>query len=190
MMMLNLGQPTINQERAWLSPNIWIGPSILAAILLVELLLGLVTTDATIAHTMVEAKEIGIALFGPYVLAVELASMLLLAGLVGAFHLARNSAMTVMMQAIPLEHGLILATILFLLGLVGVLTRRNLVFVLMSLEIMLNAAGLAFVVGASRWGEADGQVMFLMILSLAAAEVAIGLGLVLQLFLISIKLWI
>ena len=90
--------------------------------------------------------------------------------------------MTVMMQAIPLEHGLILATILFLLGLVGVLTRRNLIFVLMSLEIMLNAAGLAFVVGASRWGEADGQVMFLMILSLAAAEVAIGLGLVLQLF--------
>jgi NADH-quinone oxidoreductase subunit K len=90
--------------------------------------------------------------------------------------------MTVMMQAIPLEHGLILATILFLLGLVGVLTRRNLIFVLMSLEIMLNATGLAFVVGASRWGEADGQVMFLMILSLAAAEVAIGLGLVLQLF--------
>ena len=73
--------------------------------------------------------------------------------------------MTVMMQEIPLEHGLILATILFLLGLVGVLTRRNLIFVLMSLEIMLNAAGLAFVVGASRWGEADGQVMFLMILS-------------------------
>ncbi len=90
--------------------------------------------------------------------------------------------MTVMMQEIPLEHGLILATILFLLGLVGVLTRRNLIFVLMSLEIMLNAAGLAFVIGASRWGEADGQVMFLMILSLAAAEVAIGLGLVLQLF--------
>ena len=90
--------------------------------------------------------------------------------------------MTIMMQEIPLEHGLILATILFLLGLVGVLTRRNLIFVLMSLEIMLNAAGLAFIVGASRWGEADGQVMFFMILSLAAAEVAIGLGLVLQLF--------
>lgn len=90
MMMLNLGQATIDQERSWLSPNMWIGPSILAAVLLVELLLGLFTTDATIAHTMVEAKVIGIALFGPYVLAVELASMLLLAGLVGAFHLARK----------------------------------------------------------------------------------------------------
>lgn len=90
--------------------------------------------------------------------------------------------MTITMQEIPLEHGLILAAVLFLLGLVGVLTRRNLIFVLMSLEIMLNATGLAFIIGASRWGEADGQVMFLMILSLAAAEVAIGLGLVLQLF--------
>ena len=90
--------------------------------------------------------------------------------------------MTITMQEIPLEHGLILAAVLFLLGLVGGLTRRNLIFVLMSLEIMLNATGLAFIIGASRWGEADGQVMFLMILSLAAAEVAIGLGLVLQLF--------
>ncbi|MDY6981636.1 MAG: NADH-quinone oxidoreductase subunit NuoK [Pseudomonadota bacterium] len=86
------------------------------------------------------------------------------------------------MQQIPMEHGLILAAILFALGLIGVLTRRNIVFVLMSLEIMLNATGLAFVVAGSRWGGADGQVMFLIIISLAAAEVAVGLGLVLQLF--------
>jgi NADH-quinone oxidoreductase subunit K len=90
--------------------------------------------------------------------------------------------MPVTMQQIPMEHGLLLAAILFTLGLVGVLTRRNLVFVLMSLEIMLNAAALAFVVAGSRWGDTDGQIMFLMIISLAAAEVAIGLGLVLQLF--------
>jgi NADH-quinone oxidoreductase subunit K len=81
-----------------------------------------------------------------------------------------------------MEHGLILAAILFVLGMVGVLTRRNLIFVLLSLEIMLNAAALAFIVAGSRWGAADGQVMFLMIISLAAAEVAVGLGLVLQLF--------
>lgn len=86
------------------------------------------------------------------------------------------------MQAVPMEHGLLLAGILFILGMVGVLTRRNLVFILMSLEIMLNSTGLAFIVGASRWGQVDGQVMFIMILSLAAAEVAIALGLVLQLF--------
>jgi NADH-quinone oxidoreductase subunit K len=86
------------------------------------------------------------------------------------------------MQAIPMEHGLILAAILFVLGLIGVLTRRNMVFVLMCLEIMLNAAALAFIVAGARWGKADGQIMFLMIISLAAAEVAVGLALVLQMF--------
>ena len=86
------------------------------------------------------------------------------------------------MESIPLEHGLILAGILFTLGLIGVLTRRNIVFVLMSLEIMLNASGLAFIVASSRWQEADGQVMFLMILTLAAAEVAVGLGLIIQMY--------
>lgn len=86
------------------------------------------------------------------------------------------------MQLVPMEHGLLLAAVLFVLGLIGVLTRRNIIFVLMSLEIMLNAAALAFIVAGSRWGETDGQIMFLMILSLAAAEVAVGLGLVLQLF--------
>ena len=73
---------------------------------------------------------------------------------------------TVMMQEIPMEHGLLLAAVLFALGLIGVLTRRNMVFVLMSLEIMLNAAALAFVVAGARWGQTDGQIMFLMIISL------------------------
>ena len=86
------------------------------------------------------------------------------------------------MYSIPFEHGLILAASLFALGLIGVLTRRNVVFVLMSLEIMLNACGLAFVVVSARWQHADGQIMFLMILTLAAAEVAVGLGLIIQMF--------
>ena len=86
------------------------------------------------------------------------------------------------MGVIPVEHGLILSSILFAIGLIGVLTRRNIVFVLMSLEIMLNASALAFIVAGSRWSEADGQIMFIMILTLAAAEVAIGLGLIIQMF--------
>jgi NADH-quinone oxidoreductase subunit K len=81
-----------------------------------------------------------------------------------------------------MEHALLLAATLFALGLAGVLVRRNLIFILMSLEIMLNATGLAFVAAGSRWAQADGQVMFIMILTLAAAEVSVGLALVLQVY--------
>ena len=87
-----------------------------------------------------------------------------------------------MIATIPMEHGLILAAILFALGLIGVLVRRNIVFMLMSVELMLNAVGLAFVVAGARWGQVDGQVMFLFILTMAAAEVSVGLALVLALY--------
>jgi NADH-quinone oxidoreductase subunit K len=86
------------------------------------------------------------------------------------------------MVQIPMSHGLLLAAILFALGLAGLLARRNLIFILMAIEVMLNAAGLAFVVAGSRWVQADGQVMFLFILAMAAAEVSVGLALVLQLY--------
>jgi NADH-quinone oxidoreductase subunit K len=86
------------------------------------------------------------------------------------------------MAQIPMRDGLLLAGILFSLGLTSLLVRRNLIFVLMSLEVMLNAAGLAFVVAGSRWHQADGQVMFLFILAMAAAEVSVGLALVLQIY--------
>jgi NADH-quinone oxidoreductase subunit K len=87
-----------------------------------------------------------------------------------------------MMVQIPLEHGLFLAGALFILGLVGVMVRRNIIFILMSIEIMLNASGLAFVVAGSRWGQPDGQVMFIFILAMAAAEVSVGLALVIRLY--------
>jgi NADH-quinone oxidoreductase subunit K len=86
------------------------------------------------------------------------------------------------MASVPMEHGLILSGVLFILGLSGVLTRRNIVFMLLSIEVMLNAAGLAFVVAGSRWGQPDGQIMFIFILSMAAAEVAVGLALTLRLY--------
>lgn len=83
---------------------------------------------------------------------------------------------------IPLQHGLILAAILFVLGLTGLLIRRNLLFMLISLEVMINASALAFVVAGSYWGQADGQVMYVLAISLAAAEASIGLALLLQLY--------
>ena len=85
-----------------------------------------------------------------------------------------------MAQSIPVSYGLMLAGILFLLGLMGILVRRNIVFILLSIEIMMNAAGLAFISAGAHWGQPDGQIMFIFILSIAAAELAVGLGLVLQ----------
>ncbi len=82
--------------------------------------------------------------------------------------------------AVPIEYVLGVAMLLFLLGLLGVLVRRNVMFLLMSLEVMMNAAGLAFIAAGARWGVPDGQIMFMFILALAAAEVAVALGLVLQ----------
>lgn len=86
------------------------------------------------------------------------------------------------MNGIPFDHGLILASLLFALGLTGVMIRRNILFVLMSLEVMMNAAALAFVLAGNRWGQPDGQVMFIFILTLAAAEASVGLAILFQLY--------
>ncbi|MBK6960872.1 MAG: NADH-quinone oxidoreductase subunit NuoK [Gammaproteobacteria bacterium] len=86
------------------------------------------------------------------------------------------------MNAIPMEHGLLLAAVLFVLGLGGLVLRRNVIFMLMAIEVMMNAAGLAFVTAGSRWQQADGQIMFILVLTLAAAEASVGLALVIQLY--------
>jgi NADH-quinone oxidoreductase subunit K len=85
------------------------------------------------------------------------------------------------MTVVPMEYGLLLAAVLFALGVVGLLVRRNVLFLLMSVEVMLNAAGLALVAAGSGWGQPDGQILFLFVLATAGAEVAVGLALVLRL---------
>lgn len=87
-----------------------------------------------------------------------------------------------MPSSVPMNHALILASVLFLIGFAGVMVRRNMVFMLMSVEIMLNAAAIAFIAAASRWHQADGQVFVIFILVTAAAEVAVGLALVLRIY--------
>ena len=86
------------------------------------------------------------------------------------------------MNGVPREAGLIVAGILFMLGMISVLIRRNIIFMLISVEVMLNAAGMAFIVAGSKWMQADGQVMFIFILTMAAAEVSVGLALILQIY--------
>ena len=86
------------------------------------------------------------------------------------------------MTNIQISHALIFAAVLFVIGAAGVMLRRNLVFVLMSVEIMLNAAGVAFVAASAKWGQPDVQVFVSLILVGAAAEVAVGLTLLLRIY--------
>lgn len=91
VMMLNLGKATVEQERKWLTPTSWVGPGVLSSVLLIELcyVLSMGGTHMVSGQT-IGPKAVGVALFGPYVLAVELASMLLLAAMVAAWHIGRN----------------------------------------------------------------------------------------------------
>lgn len=91
VMMLNLGKSVVDQERAWLQPKAWIGPAILSVVLLSVIIYAILSIKHNqIKGQMISAKEVGMSLFGPYVLAVELISLLLLAGLVVAFHIGRE----------------------------------------------------------------------------------------------------
>jgi NADH-quinone oxidoreductase subunit J len=91
IMMLNLNGASSEQERAWLAPRVWKGPALLCLVLAAELAYLLAGGHLRLARMeMISPKRVAIALFGPYALGVELASMLLLAGLVGAYHLGRQ----------------------------------------------------------------------------------------------------
>ena len=91
IMLLNLGSKTVRQEGQWLNPRMWIGPAFLAIILMAELIYMISPSGRQPSgFVAIEPQQVGLALFGPYLLGVELAAMLLLAGLVGAYHLGRN----------------------------------------------------------------------------------------------------
>lgn len=86
------------------------------------------------------------------------------------------------MNSIPLEYYLILSTVIFLTGAIGVLTRRNAIIIFMCIELMLNAVNLTLVGFSQYLGNLAGQIMVLMVMTVAAAEAAIGLAIVLSLY--------
>lgn len=90
VMMLNLGETTLAMEKAWLQPRAWVLPVILSSLLLGLMVSFLANTQPHPIGTDVSIKQVGIALYGPYILAVELASLILLAALVIALHLGRR----------------------------------------------------------------------------------------------------
>ncbi len=94
IMILNLGTQTSQQEREWLKPQTWAGPAILAAILVIELIYIFATGGPnSLQGSAIEPKQVSLALFGPYLLVVELASILLMASIIGAYHLGRRDTL-------------------------------------------------------------------------------------------------
>jgi len=83
---------------------------------------------------------------------------------------------------IPISYYLLLSAILFAIGVTGVLTRRNAIVIFMCIELMLNAVNLAFVAFAKQLGQGDGQVFVFFVMAVAAAEVAVGLAIIIALF--------
>jgi NADH-quinone oxidoreductase subunit J len=91
VMMLNLGPETTRTEKQWLKPGMWMLPALLCLVLLIELAYLIAQNKAPSTGIIpVAPKEVGRSLFGPYILAVELSAMLLMAGIVGAYHLGRQ----------------------------------------------------------------------------------------------------
>jgi NADH-quinone oxidoreductase subunit K len=86
------------------------------------------------------------------------------------------------LMVVPVDHVIALSAILFAIGVVGTITRRNLIVILMSIEVMLNAVNLALVGFSRQWADVAGQVFVLMVIVVAAAEVAVGLGIVIAIF--------
>lgn len=83
---------------------------------------------------------------------------------------------------LPVEHVMVLATFVFMCGVIGVLFRRNLIMVLMAIELMLNSVNLVFVGASQALGNLDGQIMVFFIITVAACEAAVGLAMVIALF--------
>ena len=83
---------------------------------------------------------------------------------------------------IPLSHYLIVSALLFAIGSAGVFLRRNLITILLSIEIMLNAVNLTFVAFGRHWGDVDGQIIVAFVMTVAAAEAAVGLAIIVALF--------
>jgi NADH-quinone oxidoreductase subunit J len=104
VMMLNIGAHAAETEKQWLTPGIWTWPSILAGILLIEVAYLAGSGSEALGAVALGPKEVGIALFGPYMIGVELASMLLLAGLVGSYHLGFREAQQPEIQHDPDTH--------------------------------------------------------------------------------------
>ena len=126
--------------------------------------------------------EIGRALFTQYLLPFEVTSVLILIAIFGAIVLARKEIDDASCPRVPLSWYLLLSAILFALGVAGFLFRKNIITVFMSIELMLNAVNLSFVAFSYQFKQVDGHIFSFFVMVVAAAEAAVGLGIILTVF--------
>ena len=127
-------------------------------------------------------KAIGLRLFRDYAFAFEATSVLILVAMVGAVILARKEPQLAMLPEPTLNSYLMLSAVLFAIGTAGVFLRRNIITILLSVEVMLNAVNLTFVAVDRFRGLVDGQIIVFFVMTVAAAEAAVGLAIVIALF--------
>ena len=120
------------------------------------------------------------ALFRDYLLPFEVASVLLLAAIVGSVVMAKKESLK--MPPITTGHYLVVSTALLLIGTLGVLTRRNIVVILMSIELILNAVNINLIAFSRHYGNVNGQIFAIFVITVAVAEAAVGLGILIALF--------
>jgi NADH-quinone oxidoreductase subunit K len=125
-------------------------------------------------------ENLGKVLFSEFLLPFELSSILLLSAMVGADLKMDNITSTI--QLVPLNHYILLSAIIFTIGVIGVLIRRNAIIIFMSVELMLNAVNLLLAAFSAYSGDASGQVFVFFIMALAAAEVAVGLAIIVMVY--------
>ena len=140
----------------------------------------------SLAEKADQTKALGKLLFSQYLFGFEALGALLLIVAVGAVALSRSKGALMLstnfLTEIGLEHFLILSALLFSIGMTGVLLRRNAIVLLMSIELMLNAVNVSFVAFSHYSGKIEGQIMVFFVMTIAAAEAAVGLALAVSIF--------
>ena len=131
--------------------------------------------------SVASVAAIGRSIFTDYAFPFEATSVLILVAMVGAVILARRGQGR-SSAVITLNHYLALSAMLFAIGTAGVFLRRNVITLLLSIEIMLNAVNLTFVAAGRQFAAVDGQVIVFFVMTVAAAEAAVGLAIVIALF--------
>jgi NADH-quinone oxidoreductase subunit J len=181
LMLLNLSKENEPKNSVFVKFAALVAGGILFTVLIAALKDGLVIAAATVdqSDNIGLVENLGQILFTKYVLPFEISSVLFIAAMVGAVLTTNRLTMvlaTIFQNGVSIDFYIVLSTILFVIGLVGVMIRRNAIILLMCIELMLNAVNLLMVAFSTYFGKSDGQIFVFFIMVVAAAEATVGLS--------------